>query len=44
MGNQTSSINKDNTNELKPKSISQVLDYISTYYIVTMDFKSLKKL
>ena len=44
MGNQTSSINKDNTNELKPKSISQVLDYISTYYIVTMDFTSLKKL
>ena len=44
MGNQSSSINKDNTNELKPKSISQVLDYISTYYIVTMDFKSLKKL
>ena len=44
MGNQTSSINKDNTNELKPKSISQVLDYISTYYIITMDFKSLKKL
>jgi hypothetical protein len=41
MGNQTSSINKD---ELKPKSISQVLDYISTYYIVTMDFTSLKKL
>ena len=41
MGNQVSSINKD---ELKPKSISQVLDYISTYYIVTMDFKSLKKL
>ena len=41
MGNQTSSINKD---ELKPKSISQVLDYISTYYIVTMNFTSLKKL
>jgi hypothetical protein len=31
-------------NELKPKSISQILDYIATYYILTMDFKSLKKL
>jgi hypothetical protein len=45
MGNQNSSPNKDNnSDELKPKSISQVLDYISTYYILTMDFKSLRKL
>jgi hypothetical protein len=45
MGNQTSSANKDNnSDELKPKSISQILDYISTYYILTMDFKSLRKL
>ena len=45
MGNQNSSANKDNnSDELKPKSISQVLDYISTYYILTMDFKSLRKL
>jgi hypothetical protein len=46
MGNQTSTGNPDktNTNELKPKSISQVLDYIATYYIITMDFKSLRKL
>ncbi len=45
MGNQTSSTNQNkNNDELKPKSISQILDYISTYYIVTMDFKSLRKL
>jgi hypothetical protein len=46
MGNQTSSTNKEqtNTNELKPKSISQVLDYVATYYILTMNFKSLKNL
>jgi len=45
MGNQTSTTNNDQTpDELKPKSISQILDYIATYYIVTMDFKSLRKL
>jgi hypothetical protein len=46
MGNQTSSTNNDKStnNELKPKSISQILDYVATYYILTMDFKSLKKL
>ena len=45
MGNQLSNINKDkDTNELKPKSISQILDYIATYYILTADFKSLRKL
>jgi hypothetical protein len=33
-----------NTSSLKPKSISQILDYIATYYILTSDFKSLKKL
>ena len=43
MGNQLSNI-KNQSPELKPKSISQILDYISTYYIVTMDFKSLRKL
>lgn len=32
------------TNQLKPKSLSQILDYISTYYILTMDFTSLRKL
>ena len=49
MGNQTSTnntsgLNKDQSDELKPKSISQILDYIATYYILTMDFKSLRKL
>ena len=45
MGNQTSNVyNKEQNDELKPKSISQILDYISTYYILTMDFKSLRKL
>jgi len=47
MGNQTSTTipnNEQTSDELKPKSISQVLDYIATYYILTMDFKSLRKL
>lgn len=45
MGNQTSTTaNKEQSDELKPKSISQILDYIATYYILTMDFKSLRKL
>lgn len=47
MGNQTSTSttnNEQTSDELKPKSISQVLDYIATYYILTMDFKSLRKL
>lgn len=46
MGNQTSTSahNKEKSDELKPKSISQILDYIATYYILTMDFKSLRKL
>ena len=47
MGNQFSNINKDakeKNNELKPTSLSHVLDYIATHYILTMDFKNLKKL
>ena len=45
MGNNQSNTNgSQNSNELKPKSISQVLDYIATHYIITMDFQSLKKL
>jgi hypothetical protein len=45
MGNQSSSQNNNDSNsELKPKSISQILDYVATYYILTMDFKSLKRL
>ena len=44
MGNLTSFARQPGSDELKPKSISQVLDYIATYYILTMDFKSLRKL
>ncbi len=48
MGNQFSSNNNSNNsnnlNELKPKSLGQLLDYIATHYILTMDFKSLRKL
>ena len=45
MGNQTSTTNtKDQSDKLSPKPISQILDYIATYYILTMDFKSLRKL
>jgi len=45
MGNKSSTANKEqNSSELKPKSINQILDYIAIYYIITMDFKSLKEL
>jgi hypothetical protein len=44
MGNLNSNTTEKTNNELKPKSISQTLDYIATYYILTMDFKSLRKL
>lgn len=45
MGNKPSATNKEQQgNELKPKQISQILDYIATHYILTMDFKSLRKL
>lgn len=43
MGNITSS-QKQDTSQLKPKSLSQILDYVATYYILTSDFESLKKL
>jgi hypothetical protein len=51
MGNQTSTPTNNvqntqdkNNAELKSKSVSQILDYIATHYILTMDFKSLRKL
>jgi hypothetical protein len=46
MGNQTSaSVNQEpNENTLKSKTLGQVLDYIATHYILTLDFKSLRKL
>ena len=45
MGVNMSTMSDEKTSdELKPKSLSQILDYISTYYILTMDFTSLRKL
>jgi hypothetical protein len=43
MGNILSN-QKEDTSQLKPKSLSQILDYIATYYILTSDFESLKRL
>ena len=43
MGNGSSKSNEED-NKLKPRPMSQILDYIATYYILTMDFKSLRKL
>ena len=51
MGNQISNLFNSNdandpndTTKLKPASVKQIIDYIATYYILTMDFQSLKKL
>jgi hypothetical protein len=49
MGNQISNLftNTDeeiDTKKLKPASVRQIIDYIATYYILTMDFQSLRKL
>ena len=47
MGNQLSMLfnsNEIETTKLKPASVRQIIDYIATYYILTMDFQSLKKL
>ena len=41
MGNTSSS---NDANKLKPKTISQIIDYIATHYILTMNFKSLSKM
>ena len=43
MGIANSNTNEDK-NKLKPKSISQIIDYVATHYILTMDFKSLTKM
>ena len=43
MGNGISKTNEKD-NKLEPRPMSQILDYIATYYILTMDFKSLRKL
>jgi len=42
MGNIFSS--NEPKDDLKPKNISQMVDYIATYYILTMNFESLSKL
>ena len=43
MGNVSSSISNDKKSETKT-TFGQVIDYIATYYILTMDFQSLRKL
>lgn len=43
MGNQTSSIN-GSPNKLNTKNVGELVDYIATHYILTMDFRSLTKL
>ena len=44
MGNKTSTNSDPNLNDLKPKTISQNIDYIASNYILTMNFESLKRL
>ncbi len=44
MGNNVSAINENDINELKPKSVDQIINYIATKYILTMDFNNLKNL
>jgi len=43
MGNSPST-NSNNTSENKFENFYDIIDYIATYYILTMDFKSLSKL
>jgi hypothetical protein len=49
MGNQISNLftnanEETDTKKIKPASVRQIIDYIATYYILTMDFQSLRKL
>ena len=44
MGIGSSKSNEEEGNKLEPRPISEILDYIATHYILTMDFKSLRKL
>ena len=45
MGNLISNMKKDNASEpTTPVSVRELMDYIATYYILTMDFNSLRKL
>jgi hypothetical protein len=44
MGNTSSSNNSNNSPENEFKNFYDVIDYIASYYILTLDFKSLSKL
>jgi hypothetical protein len=45
MGNLISNMKKDNASQpTTPVSVRELMDYIATYYILTMDFNSLRKL
>jgi len=44
MGNISSSSNSKSNNEKQFESFYQIIDYIASYYILTMDFKSLSNL
>jgi hypothetical protein len=44
MGNNTSSSNSNKSAEKEFDNFYDIIDYIATYYILTMDFKSLSKL
>ena len=43
MGNSSSKTNESSTNK-QFDNFYEIIDYIATYYILTMDFKSLSKL
>ena len=44
MGNTSSTSNTKTNNEKQFENFYQVIDYIASYYILTMDFKSLSNL
>ena len=44
MGNNNSSPNSNKSEKSKFDNFYDIIDYIATYYILTMDFKSLSKL
>jgi hypothetical protein len=41
---QNTNTNENENENLEPGSVRQIMDYIATYYILTMDFNSLRKL
>jgi hypothetical protein len=44
MGNTSSSNNSNKSAENEFDNFYDIIDYVATYYILTMDFKSLSKL